>query len=129
MAVFAALLLTIVSIAVRLFQTDPAHFLFLFVLGPILLATSAALLAYTIIGKGRPKRLTLLSALATLWVVLAVFFVFRPAIRTSARWLIWSRNFKDRVLAEPAPASGEFRHVEWDGWGWGGNDTTEFSCL
>jgi hypothetical protein len=33
---------------------------------------------------------------------------------------------KRKVLAQPASANGEFRHVEWDGWGWAGQDTTVY---
>jgi hypothetical protein len=39
---------------------------------------------------------------------------------------MWSHNYKDTVLAQKSRANGEFRHVEWDGWGWGGQDTTVF---
>ena len=41
-----------------------------------------------------------------------------------ARWLIWSRSYKAEVLAQPNSASGELKHIEWDGWGWAGMDTT-----
>ena len=127
---FAALLAVVVFLSIAVCQVDTAFFLYLFLVGPILVAISIALLAYTTVGKGRPKRLTLLSALATLWVVSTIFFVFhikhQSAIRTTARWLLWSHNYKDKVLAQPASTNGEFKHVEWDGWGWGGQDTAEF---
>jgi hypothetical protein len=29
-------------------------------------------------------------------------------------------------LAQPQPTHGELKHVEWDGWGWGGQDTTVY---
>src|SRR5690349_2090964 len=44
----------------------------------------------------------------------------------SARWLMWSRHYKAEVLAMPNPSNGELRHLEWDGWGWGGMDTTVY---
>ncbi len=44
-------------------------------------------------------------------------------LRTSARWIVHSRAYKTQVSAQPKVASGSFRHMEWDGWGWGGNDT------
>jgi hypothetical protein len=34
-------------------------------------------------------------------------------------WLIGAQRYKTEVLAESAAANGEFKHVEWDGDGWG----------
>jgi len=45
-------------------------------------------------------------------------------VRTAARWLVRSHHYKAQVLAQPASASGELKHIEWDGWGWAGQDTT-----
>src|ERR1700720_3878037 len=44
----------------------------------------------------------------------------------TARWLIFSHRYKSRVLAQAASADGELRHIEWDGWGWAGQDTTVY---
>jgi hypothetical protein len=122
----AALVAFAVSISIALCQADTALFLYLFLVGPILIVLSIALVVYAIIGKGRRKRLTLLSTLATVWVVSAFLFVYHVQFRAAARWLVWSHNYKEKVLAQQAPANGDFRHVEWDGWGWGGQDTTVF---
>jgi len=104
--------------------------LFLFVVAPILLVISILLLIYAAIGKGRRQRLPLLSMLAILWAISTSVFVYDikhpSAIRTAARWLVWSHNYKDKVLVQQPPTNGDFRHVEWDGWGWGGQDTAEF---
>jgi hypothetical protein len=125
----AAFLTFVVFISIAVCQTDTALFLYLFLVGPTLITVSIAVLAYVTIGKGRPKRLTLLSTLATLWVASTILFVVHikhgSAIRTTARWLLWSHKYKEKVLTQ-ASASGDFRHVEWDGWGWSGQDTTEF---
>jgi hypothetical protein len=58
-------------------------------------------------------------------VVLCSFFGNPPPIN-SARWLLWSRSYKAKVLAQPDSANGEFKHIEWDGWGWAGIDTTVY---
>ena len=118
----AGFLTLFASILVAVCQADTALLLYLF-FGLILIVFSIALLVYTVFGKGRRKRLTLLSTLAAVWVVSASVFVYHGHVRTTARWLVWSRNYKDKVLAQQAPANGEFRHVEWDGWGWAGQDT------
>jgi hypothetical protein len=44
----------------------------------------------------------------------------------AARWLFLSSSYKSKVLAQPVSASGELRHIEWDGWGWAGQDTTVY---
>jgi hypothetical protein len=40
--------------------------------------------------------------------------------------LLWSRDYKSKVLSQPLSSSGEFKHIEWDGWGWAGQDTTVY---
>ncbi len=49
-----------------------------------------------------------------------------PAPINYARWLIWSRYYKAEVLAQPMPANGELKHIDWDAWGWGGMDTSVY---
>jgi hypothetical protein len=39
-----------------------------------------------------------------------------------ARWLIWSPSYKAAAMAQPEPENHELKHIEWDGWGWGGED-------
>ena len=122
----AALVAFAVCISIALCQTDAAFFLYLLLAGPILIVFSVALLVYVIVAKDRPRRVTLLSTLAAVWIISAFIFVYHDHVRTIAKWLAWSRNYKSKVLAQPAPASGEFRHVEWDGWGWAGQDSAVF---
>jgi hypothetical protein len=77
----------------------------------------------------RKKRLRGLAVLSMLVVYCAVSWgLFRNSfeLRTIARWLLFSKQYKARVLAEPVRANEEMRHIEWDGWGWGGNDTTAY---
>jgi hypothetical protein len=44
----------------------------------------------------------------------------RDALSASLPWLLWSHSFKAEVLAQPAPANGELRHMEWEATGFGG---------
>jgi hypothetical protein len=39
-----------------------------------------------------------------------------------ARWLLNSAKYKREVLAQVGSAT-DLKHIEWDGWGWGGSDT------
>lgn len=43
----------------------------------------------------------------------------------AVRWLARSHNYKSEILAQPT-AVGELKHIEWDGWGWAGQDTTVY---
>lgn len=40
--------------------------------------------------------------------------------------VLWSGRYKDKVLAQPASINGGLKHIEWDGWGWGGQDFSVF---
>lgn len=50
----------------------------------------------------------------------------QPRPMQYARWLFESGKYKREVLAQPADSTQLLKHVEWDGWGWGGNDTTVY---
>ena len=58
--------------------------------------------------------------------LVAALAVYGVKNSSAILWRIGSRRYKAKVLAEPASANGEFRHIEWDGWGWAGQDTTEY---
>ena len=47
-------------------------------------------------------------------------------MRSEVRWLWSSKTYKAQVLAQPVPANGDLRHIEWDGWGFAGNDTVVY---
>jgi len=66
------------------------------------------------------KRVRFLSALIMLLVYCAFTFgllVNYSNVRNAGRWLLWSRSYKAEVLAQAESPNGEFRHIEWDGWG------------
>jgi len=71
----------------------------------------------------RSKRLLALSV----FVVIASVLVWNfSQTKTEARWLVSSRRYKSEVYAQPTPTSREFKHIEWDGWGWAGQNTTVY---
>jgi len=74
---------------------------------------------------GKRRRQSLL-ALAIFCVVSTLLVMNYSAVRDECRWLVWSHQFKIRVLAQPESAT-ELKHVEWDGWGFAGaGDTTVY---
>jgi len=69
-----------------------------------------------------------LSALAMLVVFCCLsWLLFKAAddIRYTGRWLFESKTYKSAVLAQSADGS-QLKHVEWDGWGFAGSDTSVY---
>jgi hypothetical protein len=130
MQLYSALVALILFIAIHTCQADTELFLDVFIVAPILVVCSVSMAVYAAIGKNRRRSNQLLQTLAIFWIVSTAFFVFdlkHPiAIRSTARWLIWSHDYKTQVLAQPSPPNGELKHIEWDGWGMFGMDTSAF---
>jgi len=109
---------------------DIALFLRLFFVGPILLVASIVVVIRSIASKHSRRYERLLLALGILWVVAAFFFFFDSdhplLIRSAGRWMLWSHDYKQTVLAQPTSANGDLKHIEWDGWGFAGSDTSVF---
>jgi hypothetical protein len=78
------------------------------------------------IANNRRRCLSILSMLAIHWAISVPLVKNYSAVRDSARWLVWSRDYKVKVVAQPTSANGELQHIEWDGWGWAGQDTVVF---
>src|ERR1700686_3619953 len=97
---------------------------YLFVAAPIV---SLVLLIRAIRKKEALQLLSVISMLAVFWAVSAVLMRNQVAVRDTARWFRWSKGYKAQVLAQPGSASGELKHVEWDGWGFpGAGDTVVY---
>src|SRR5260370_41845636 len=71
------------SILVAVCQADTALLIYLF-FGLLLVVVSIPMLVYTVFGKGRRKRLTLLSTSAEAWVVSDSGSVYRCRVRRGA---------------------------------------------
>jgi hypothetical protein len=76
--------------------------------------------------RNRSKSRSWLYAALVLLFLIAVAIAWNfYTIRTAARWFVRSHRYKAEVLAQPN-ATGELKHIEWDGWGWAGQDTTVY---
>ena len=100
----------------------------MFVIAPILFVSTVFLaIRAAISDKNRRQCLRRLTTLAIFWAALAAFLLlnyrYPNAIRSAARWFIWSQDYKTRVLAQPEPPNGELRHIDWDSWGAFAQDT------
>jgi hypothetical protein len=46
-----------------------------------------------------------------------------PSALNAVRWLVWSHSYKSAILSQPDSPNGYLKHVEWDYWGWSGQET------
>jgi hypothetical protein len=74
---------------------------------------------------GRRRVMATAGVLALIIIVAAFVWVYEPT-RTGIRWLVESRDYKARVMAEAAPENGELRHAEWDMSGMVGMETAQY---
>jgi hypothetical protein len=89
-------------------------------------AVSIVLGIWTFRRKGR-SRLVLIATLLFYWLLSGLIFRNFSVVRDASRWLFQAKTYKASVLALPAPPNGDFRHVEWEGWGFAGaGDTTVY---
>jgi len=58
--------------------------------------------------------------------VLWLFWTISDYVRTTGRWVIHSKTYKANVLAQANPTNEGLKHIEWDGWGFAGSDTTVY---
>jgi len=72
----------------------------------------------------RRKSISVLSMLAAYCAVSLILMKSSYDLRTAGRWILWSKVYKSQLLAQPNPAKGELRHMEWDGWGFPGAGDT-----
>ena len=120
MPIYAALAAVLVFLPLVI--SSNADVLYLFVIVPGLVVIGICVLIYAAIR----KKLSIAVMVATFCTVSAVVFLYNFQIRTFSRWFLWSGQYKHKVLAEPTPVNGDLKHIEWDGWGWAGQDFSVF---
>jgi len=127
----AVLLVVTVYFSMAFWAEDTEFLASVLFVAPALILVSVALIVCALTRGARQKRTALLSTVLALWLTAIAMFLlvskYDFAMRTTARWLIWSRSYKAQVLAQPHPITGEFKHIEWDGWGFAPvGDTTVY---
>jgi hypothetical protein len=119
---FAVVGALILFIPLMIYGVDIDEMLYIFISVPNI---CIIIIVVAMLKKGLHRK----AVLSMLVVYIAVswgLFKNSNELRWTTRWLLWSKDYKAKVLAQPNPANGELRHVEWDGWGWGGNDTVVY---
>jgi hypothetical protein len=118
----AAVIGLLVFTAMATCQADTFLFLNVFVVAPALFVFSIASLVYAVVRR-RQLRATM-ATFAVLWATAACVFLYNRAhpfeIRENVRWLLWSHEYKEQVLAQPVSVDGNFKHIEWDVSGFAG---------
>jgi hypothetical protein len=101
--------------------------LYAFAILPIASVILLILLLSAAIRKRPRYCLSLLSMLVISWIVSTALVKTSFAVRNKARWSVSSSTYKSEVLAQRDSATGELKHIEWDGWGGAGaGDTTVY---
>jgi hypothetical protein len=104
-------------------SADVAVILYTFGAAPII---GTLLLVVVAVRWRQRQRLSALLALAAYVAVTVALFMARGELRPTLRWLLWSDRYKAELLATPDLPNGELKHIEWDGWGWGGQNTVVY---
>jgi hypothetical protein len=120
MLAFGALAAVIVCLPFLITSNTEVPYIFL--IGPGLAFTGICVLIYAAIRKDLWTALMV----PAFFAISSVLFLGSFQIRTFTRWLLRSGDYKKEVLAEPTPTNGDLKHIEWDGWGWAGQDFTVF---
>jgi hypothetical protein len=95
---------------------------YVFLVIPALLVFGVGILIYAAFH----KNLRVASMLLIFWAASAFFLLHSTDIRTAFRWLLWSREYKRQVVAQTDSPNGDFKHIEWDGWGFAGMGSSVF---
>jgi hypothetical protein len=123
---YAAVGALIFFVPVVIWGGDFFQFLYLLVIVPIVTVIG---LVFVAVAAARKNALRSVATLSMLVVYCAVSWgLFRNAfeLRTTARWLFGSKDYKARVLAQPDSADGQLKHIEWDSWGFAGADSIAY---
>ncbi len=120
MPLYAALAAVLVFLPSVISSKTDATYVFLVL--PILVVVCICALLYAAFR----RKLRLALMVATFCLVSGAIFLHGFEIRTFARWLLWSGQYKKEVLAQLAPPNGALKHIEWEASGWVGQDFTVF---
>jgi hypothetical protein len=126
LSLYAAVGALIFFVPVMVWGGDFLEFLYMLVVVPIVSVSVLVFVALEAVRKNRLRSVAILSMLVVYCAVSWGLFRNSFELHTIARWLFWSKDYKARLLAEPDSADGLLKHIEWDGWGFGGSDTVAY---
>jgi hypothetical protein len=94
-----------------------ASLLYVFIVAPIACLVWFSLLIASAVHKKFLRSLSMLLTLTLFLLVSVILLRNEAGLRPRLRWVLFARNYKAQVMAQPISANGELKHVEWDGWG------------
>lgn len=116
----------ITSLLAILFSSDLGTFLYLIAVALFGTGLVGLWLGVEFLRKGRRMSVKSVLVFAAFLAVTAVVVLNQSHVRPRLHWLVWSQRYKSEVLASTALRDGEFKHVEWDGDGWGSGATGDW---
>jgi hypothetical protein len=126
MLVYGAAGTFVVSAPMLAYWSGIGWYLFTLVSTPVI--SLVLLLVVTFCKTPRRRQSTALLLLGYVAVTAALWKNY-DELRPQLRWLLWSHRFKAELAAAPNPAKGDLKHIEWDGFGGAGSDTTAYLVL
>lgn|SRR5579862_1574010 len=111
-----------IVVFIPLVISENADVLYLFFVAPGLFIIGLIALIYAAVRKN--PRIAVM--VVCFWTVSALLFIYASSVRNPIKWVLLSSEYKTEVLAQPIPPDGEFKHIEWDSWGWAGMDTSVY---
>ena len=91
------------------------------------IAVLAALLLLVPLIASREKQRIRIAVMLVAWLLgSALLLTHYSLARDRVRWLFLSGVYKARLAEQPVSGAKELQHIEWDGWGFAGADTTVF---
>lgn len=118
---YAAIGALILFVPIMIYGNDIEEMSYIFVAAPII---SFIVFVVVIYKRGR-RRLAVLSMLVVYCAVSWGLFKNSRELHWTTRWLLRSKEYKAKILAQPNPVAGELRHIEWDAWGFAGVGDTD----
>jgi len=94
-----------------------ADLLYILIVAPIACLVSLGLIIANAVRRKFRRSLRMLLMLTLFLLVSGTLLVSEASLRPRLRWFLFGRSYKAQVIAQPIPANGELKHVEWDGWG------------
>jgi len=122
-AIFSAAVALIASLLAIAFTSDVGTLLCL--VGVSILVVFVLVLGIAL-RRTRQQCIRSVVAFAVFLIVTSTLVISQYQVRPHLLWFAFSNRYKHEVLADPSPANGELKHVEWDGDGWGSGPTGDW---
>jgi hypothetical protein len=102
---------------------DFVIFLYLLFLLPVLTALTTIIMLIVAWFKKRWPQAAF-SAVLVYWLIAIAILPFEDSLREHLRWMLHASMFKQQFQVKAQAAPGELRHMEWDGTGMIGQETS-----